>query len=504
MLAPVPVEPMSRAVRTVGLLVAAVVAVSSCRDTPARPDPLRVGLHSAPLTLDPHLHDEAVTRSILGNLFEGLTAFDREMKIVPALAERWENPSDLVWRFHLRRGVTFHDGRPFAARDVVASLERALHHPGSKLSGYLVAVSGVRALADHTVEITTSRPYPILLNKLTFVPVVPAGSPPTISRPVGTGRYRFDGYEEGRVMRLRAHEAHLDGPPPHAAAELHFESDNHARLTRRLAGELDLVHEVAPQEAAATDAAEGHRLAARSGLLVLYLHLRVDRPPFDDPRVRRAVDLALDRRRLVRDMLAGQGTPATQMVSPQVFGYAPQLPATPYDPAAARRLLAEAGHAGGLELELEHRRGRNVGALVAQLAAVGFRVRPVARPWMEMYPRLAGGEVTLYLGGWSCASGDASDLFDSMVHSRDPLRGYGDSNFNGYASPQLDRLIEASATLDMQERRDTLHVAMRRLRDELPVVPLVVPYALYGVAEELLWEPRLDSRIFLWEAARGG
>lgn len=463
--------------------------------------PLRVALHSAPLTLDPHEHDEAVTRTVLGNLYDALTAFDPEMRVVPALATRWENPNDLTWRLHLRSGVRFHDGRPFTARDAAASLERALHDPQTKLSGYLVAVAGIRVLDPETLEITTSRPYPILLNKLAFVPIVPADAPATITRPIGTGRYQFAGYLPGGAIQLRGFAGHWAGPPPFAEAELRFVGDNGARLQALLDGSVDLVHEVAPTDAARLAAAPGLRLAARSGLLVLYLHLRMDAPPFDDPRVRRAVDLAIDRERLVRELLAGQGTPAGQMVTPQVFGYEPELkPRATADVAEARRLLAAAGHPGGLDLDLEFRVGREVGPLVAQLAAAGIRVRPVARPWDEMYRRLADGQVTLYFGGWSCASADASDLFDSMVHSR--RDGYGDSNFNGYASPELDRLVEASEILDMDERRAVLRRAMRLLHDELPVVPLVVPYSLYGVRRDLAWEPRLDSRVFLWEVSR--
>ena len=104
--------------------------------------------------------------------------------------------------------------------------------------------------------------------------------------------------------------------------------------------------------------------------------------------------------------------------------------------------------------------------------------------------------MAFYYGSWQCASGDASDLFDNKIHTRDSARGYGDSNSNGYSNPALDKLIESSgATLNMNERRRILESAMRLLAADLPLIPLAVPYNLYGVRTDLAWAPRLDSRI---------
>src|SRR5579863_10398793 len=142
--------------------------------------PLRIALHADPLTLDPHLRNELLTFSVLRNFYEALTAFDAGTKVGPALAESWENSNELTWIFHLRRGVHFHDGREFTARDVVWSFDRARGSLGSNVGSYLVAIERVQELDPHTIQITTRRPYPILLNKLAFVFIVPAGSPPEI------------------------------------------------------------------------------------------------------------------------------------------------------------------------------------------------------------------------------------------------------------------------------------------------------------------------------------
>ena len=162
----------------------------------------------------------------------------------------------------------------------------------------------------------------------------------------------------------------------------------------------------------------------------------------------------------------------------------------------SRSAMEAAGYPSGLDAVLEYRDGQDVAALRAQLAEAGIRLRPQPQPWSELYPRLLRGQVTFYYGSWQCSSGDASDLFDNKVHTRDPARGYGDSNSNGYSNPALDELIESSgATLNMNERRRILENAMRVLDADLPLIPLAVPFSLFGVRTALAWAPRLDARI---------
>ncbi|HYL05049.1 MAG TPA: ABC transporter substrate-binding protein [Thermoanaerobaculia bacterium] len=459
--------------------------------------PLRLVFHSDPQGLDPHLHDEVATHWVLDNVYDALVTFDADMHVRPTLAVAWDNPDDLTWRFQLRPGVRFQDGRPLAAADVVVSLERARSHPQSKMSGYLVEVAAVRAVDPHTVEVQTRRPYPILLNKLTFIAIVPRDAPPRIVKPLGTGPYRFVSYAPGRGLEL----AVFDGGW-RAAEELEprvsigFESVAAKRVERLTSGRADLIAEMPSQYADRVKSAPGCAVRSAGGLAVNYLQPRVDAPPFSDPRVRRAISLAVDREELVRAMLHGRGAPAGQMVGPKVFGYAPELQPPRRDLAAARQLLAAAGFPGGLDAVLEYRDGQEVAALRAQLAEAGIRLRLRPRPWSELYPRLLRGQVAFYYGSWQCSSGDASDLFDNKVHTRDKARGYGDSNSNGYGNPALDKLIESSgATLNMNERRRILESAMRLLDADLPLIPLAIPFNLFGVRTTLAWAPRLDARI---------
>jgi peptide/nickel transport system substrate-binding protein len=465
--------------------------------------PLRIALHGDPSSLDPHLQSEVVAQSVLGNVYDGLVALDLNMSPIPALAERWENPDDLTWRFHLRAGVVFHDGRALTAGDVVASIERMRGHPRSQGAGYLVAVESAVATGAATVEVRTAQPYPILLNKLAYVAIVPASAPEQIVRPIGTGPYRFVDYEPGGHLRLEGFAEHWRGPPAEPKVEFFFLADPEERLRRLLAGELDLINQLPARNVGELEIQPGFRVAARSSLGVDYLQMSLTTPPFDDPRVRRALDLALDRRQLVEEDLRGQGQPVGQMISPDVFGYDPALLPPERDLETARRLLAEAGHAEGLELTLEYRAGREIAPLVRQLGEAGVKITAVPRPWSEMYPRLNTGVVGFYLGGWVATSADASDLLDHKVHSPDRARGYGRANSNRYRNPEVDARIEQlAAAATMEQRRVLLQQALGRLNQDRAFLPLYTPYELYGLRAGLRWQPRQDARVYAAEMSR--
>lgn len=465
--------------------------------------PLRIAIYDLPHTLDPHLESEFVSFAIASHVYEGLTRLDADLRVEPALAERWESPDALRWRFRLREGVRFHDGRPLTADDVVASLERARRHAGSDWTSYLVAVDRVQAVDPLTVEVVTRRPYSLLLQKLAFILIVPRGAPERIERPLGTGPYRLLGPPSDRRVVLHAFEGYR-GPRP-TEEVVHFEMDpSLERVLRAPPGrQPDIVLAVGPEAAGLIARTPGYTLVTRAGVTTDYLQLRMSRAPFSDLRVRRAVHVGLDRDALVRDVLGGRGRAANQLVGPAVFGHDPSLPRVKRDLAEARRLLAAAGYAEGLELDLEFREGRRVAALVAQLAEIGIRARPRPQPFGDLSARMRRDEVAMYYGGAMASTGDASDLLDSLVHSRLADRSLGESNTIGYRNPALDGLIESAASQGvMAERRATLSQCLRLALDDLPLVPLIMPDDVYGVREGIEWRPRLDGRVLGAEVHR--
>jgi peptide/nickel transport system substrate-binding protein len=464
---------------------------------------VRIAVHSAPQSLDPHLQNEVLTAAVLSNVYDGLTEFDRESKLVPALAAEWTNPDDRTWVFRLRPGVKFHDGRALSAADVVFSLERARRHPGSGLASFLVEVESVREVDPSTVEVRTARPFAALLAKLSPVAVVPRDAPEVIVSPIGTGSYRLLSAGKDRIELQRFPGDWRSVPAPPRLTFL-VAGDPVRRVEMLLAGEVDVAAGLAGEAGERLAGASCCREVAQPGSTVEYLRLSTIVPPFRDARVREAVSLAIDREAYIAQALRGRGQPASQLVVPGVFGYAPDLKAVARDVPRARRLLAEAGLAGGIDVVLEYRSGRRGDLLAAQLAEAGIRVTPQETAWTDLHPRIRKGEVGFYFGGVVAPTAEASDVLDGFVHSRNEARGYGVTNHSRYSNPQADALIEAAATtLDMTRRRELLQEAMRVAVADRFLVPVAGLYEVYGVSRKVRFEPRLDMKLLGREIVRG-
>lgn len=484
-----------------------VLSGAACTPAPraASPDrPLRIALHGAPSSLDPHLQSEVPAQIVLGHIYDSLVNFDLRLRPVPSLAESWENPDALTWRFHLRQGPKFHDGRPLEVEDVIYTLERARRHAKSRQAGALVAVSSIRRVGERTIELHTDLPYPILLNKLATLSIIPQGAPDEIVAPVGTGPYK--------LVRRTADAIELEAVPDYwrlspdnprrypRQVTIFFVGDGEDRIRGLREGRFELIDDLSTSQSTGVMAEPGVRIESLSSLGVTYLQLDVAQKPWDDLRVRQAIDLLLDRDQLVARELDGRGLAVGQLVSNNVFGFNPELLPTRPDPAAARQLLREAGYPAGLEIEIEYREGRDIDAITQQLAAGGVRAQGRARPWSEMYRRLQSGQIGAYLGTWICTSGDASDLLDRKLHTPDPDRGWGDANWSRYSNPALDRLIEESQQMtNPLERGALLKKAMAMTAADLAFVPIYSRFEVYGVRQELDWTPRRDGRVFAFE-----
>jgi len=486
-------------------VIASLLTLAACEKHPSAPvaqRPIRVALYASPQSLDPHRYSEFLTSAVLSNAYESLVSLDRELKITPALAERWENPDERTWRFRLRPGVRFHDGTTLDADDVVYSLERARRLAGSTFTSYLASVQTIRALDGSTVELTTDGAVTVLLGKLAMIHVVPAGYAASDGPSRGTGPYRLSVAREGNGILLRAFEGYWGGQA--ATAELLFVPvlDAEERRRRLLAGELDLLWEVHPDAAKQIEGAACCRIVRQASLVVEVLRVNLAEPPFSDRRVRRAVSLALDRSALAEAIWRGYATPANQLVGRQVLGFEPGREELARDLLRARRLLEEAGYVSGLDLALEYREGRRAQPIRDQLAEAGIRVSLRPRPWTQMLPRLLDGKVSLYYGALVADSGDANDVLASALATRD-ARGAGDSNYSGYSSRELDRLLlEADRAKGIPARTRLLQQAMKLAMDELPIIPLLIPDDIYALRRDIRWSPRADGRVLAWDLRR--
>lgn len=441
---------------------------------------------------NPPTMNESYTLHVNGNVFEGLVRFDSRLNLAPALAERWEDVDERTCVFTLRAGLRFSDGRPVTARDVAASLTAARTR-GWITRDYLQSLESVQALDERRVAVRTRFPYPVLLHKLPWGYVLPADLVERTPVPaVGTGPYRVESWAPGRELVL-ARNPHFRGPAP-AFERARFLAipEASARVEALLRGEADLADQIPPERIDALRTQPGLEVKEHLSSRVLFLGLRMDRPPFADPRVRQAFDLALDREELIARALGGRGTPASQLVPPSIVGFNSRLAMPRPDRQRAGRLLASAGYGDGLAIRLDgtHNRYPNDRAILhevaRQLALIGVRVEVNALDKRDFYAGLA--ESSFHLLGWACESGDAGDALDTLLHS--PTAGLlGSANTTRTSDPTLDSLIDAgNRSAAGAERTAHLQAALARAAELRPVIPLVVPTEAAAVSSRIRWE----------------
>lgn len=446
---------------------------------------------------NPPLANEAYTWLVNASVFEGLTSRDSDHRIEPALALRWENPDERTYVFELREGLRFSDGRPVRARDVAASLLAPARH-GWPNRDYLHSIESAEPHGDRILRVKTRSPDLVLLTKLPWGYVLPEDALDAKPAPsIGTGPYRVDSWSRGRAFLLRRNP-HYRGPAaPFAEALFLVEPDGRKRVSLVTSGHADLADHV-PFEVLDELRSRPDLLAVeRPGLTVMLLALRVDRPPFDDARVREAVELALDREALVAAALGGHGQVATQLVPAAVAGFDPTIRGGVRDLKRARQLLAEAGYSDGAELALDGTHNRYprdrelLAAVAAQLAEAGIRVRQNPLDKRDFFQLVDTGRSSFHLLGFACEAGDAGDALDQLAYS--PGDRLGAINSAGLRDAELDRLIDAANNSTSPfHRLQNLRRALGRLATLRAYVPLVQPNDAVLVGGRVAWEPPLD------------
>ena len=491
-------------VRRTARCAAALAVLAACRAaSPPELSQLVVAYPSTLTVLHPALASDEFSYSISSNVYEPLVDMDAHESLRPGLAVRWHNVDDLTWRFDLRPGAAFHDGRPVDASAVAASLERARLDPALRSVTSFEPVERFSAPSASTVEVRTRFPVPDLAARLTELGIwaEPARSGAALE---GSGPYRVASWTPGGDVVL----ARVRGTGPE---RLVFRAMPTAaeRVDALRRGEVDLIAEVPAQQVAELRAAPGLRVVESRGLRVLFLGMNCEAAeradlappsnPFRDARVRRAVGLAIDRRALVDGPLGGFAEVLDQAVAPEVFGYAKDLPQLVHDPPESRRLLAEAGVAAGFETALDFVPGkyrdveRVVDALVADLGVVGIRVTPRPAAYPQFLDRVDRRDTPFYLRGWS-TSVSAGQTYDILLRS--PAGGFGSSNAGGYSNVELDALLEsAGREPDDAKRLAVLRRAADIIRADMPLVPLYRQFNLYAVRSAVGFEPRLDRTV---------
>lgn len=476
-----------------------VTALSGCAPETARRTRIVVAVPTVPQSPYPHLELEEYSTTILANVYDGLVRQEGDLSVSPSLASSWENPDDTTWIFRLRDGVLLHDGRTLEAAHVVDSYLRTQNDARSEY-GPGRRIKSIRALDPKTVRVETLEPVHAAT---TFAIGVAIESEDPRGPPVGTGAYRLASLREDRSAVLHAFPDHWEGSTEVDVLEFRASLDPRERLTWLREGEADLVPAISIQDAISLDAQPSIRVESSAGLRVVFLGMRCQpnrtpdeaENPFTDSRVRTAVAHAIDRQALLQIGPFSSGEVVDQILAPEVWGYIPEVSEIRHDPDLSRRLLAEAGFSGDLEVVLDYPKGKYIDIervaemVAADLTAVGIptRTNPTT---VEQITR--GEPAPTWLLGWMTTGGGLHS-YELLFHS--PNSGLGTFNLTGFHSEELDTFMDRARALPPEKRLPLVSQIAKEIRSAMPIVPLYRELDQYGLNADLIFKPRLDRRL---------
>ncbi len=482
-----------------GLIALAVPAAAQ------EPGELRVGSRGDALTLDPYAQAEGPTFNLLNQMYETLTAFGQDLQLEGSLATSWEVLEPTRWRFQLRDGVTFHDGTPFTSDDVVFSIERA-QQQASDYRPYVSHIVEITAVDGLTVDVVTDQPMPLLPRDLTNILIMSrawceennatqvqdfsAGDENYAVRHTnGTGPFKLEIREQDiRTVMMRNDDWWgFDGEGDSNVQRLTYLSisNDATRIAALLSGEVDLVTDPPLQDLRRIERTPGFHLEEVPQVRTIFLGLEQGAEelqtsnirganPFADERVRRAMYMALDMDAVQARIMRGRSAPAGMLVAPGIDGWDEELDTRlPFDPDAARELMADAGYEDGFSVRLDCPNNRYVNdeavcqAIVAMLARIGIEVSLEALPKTLHFPKVENGESDFYMLGWTPGTLDSTDVF-SYLYATTAIWNKGH-----YSNPEADDLIARIMTeFDPEIRDQMVHAVWSLVTEDVAYLPL--------------------------------
>ncbi|WP_235034890.1 ABC transporter substrate-binding protein [Roseomonas sp. 18066] len=509
------------------VLAGAAVMLALNAAAPARARDLTIGVTSAVTALDPHYHNLSSNFNVALNIFDRLIDQDAQQRLVPGLASAWTAIDDTTWEFTLRPGISFHDGSPFGAEDVAASLRRVPAVPNSPGSYevYTRAITEIIVVDPLTLRLKTAQPAPLLPVDLSSVDIISRAHEKASTADfnsgvatIGTGPYRFVAYAAGDRLQLRRNDAYWGRAPAWENATIRIIPGSGVRIAALLSGDVQAIDNVPPTDARHLAANSAVRVESTRSNSVLFLHMdqfrdqtpmvtdRAGQPlpqnPFKDIRVRRALSLAIDRRTLTERLMEGAAAPASQLLADGFFGVSPRLQPDRHDPEAAKKLLAEAGYPNGFSLTIAGSNNRYlndakvVQAIAPMLIRVGIEAKVATFPW-SVFITQAGAPhyaYSLFLAGNSATTGEASFPLRAQFATVNRETGMGSSNRARYSNPEVDRVLaEAMRTVDDRQREALLQKVAEIAMADQAVIPLFYQNNVFATRVGYRYTPRSDG-----------
>jgi peptide/nickel transport system substrate-binding protein len=459
---------------------------------------------------------DVASLSVNHNIFNALVGFDELFRVKAELAESWNNPDNLTWRFRLRKNVKFHNGYELTAEDVKYSIDLVKNDENHVLRDLLISVNKTRVVNNLTVDIITYKPCPILLNKLTDVLIVSKkyqeGSDSKL--PVGTGAYKYAEYSHNNYTILERFDDYWKDKPDVKTVTFKVIENSSERRDALLSKEVDIAENILPADYNNLSNISYISLYTVTHPTVVYLSFDFrennsstygsQKNPLSDVRVRKAIYHSINVSEIIerisnKTMIC---EPASQFVTPLIYGYNPNISRLDYDLDEARRLLNESGYLHGFNLTMdcpiEFYEHTTICEIVdEQLSSIlNFSLNIISLE--EFFRKILERNTSFYIIGWMAATGDGGEIYDYLIRTVDKEIGTGTYNAGYYSNSEVDRIAdEISYTLDFEERLNLMQKGFKIAADDVACIPLVSTKLIYGVKDFINWAPNPNMNIIV-------
>ena len=496
------------------LVVALLLAVVPAGHAQPK-DTLTVALPSHAPTLDPAMHFERVGILVNINMFDSLLHRSTKLEYEPGLATSWKALNETTWEFKLRKGVKFHNGDTLTAEDVKFSIERVTE-PGKEKKkspqyGNIRAIKEVRIVDADTVHVVTDRPFPLLLERLVFFPIVPKKHVEKVgddafgsTAPVGTGPWKFVEWKRDQHIKLEAFDGYWRGKPPFKYLVFRAIPEVATQIAELKTGGVDIIRSVSADIQPELKAHPQTYVTSSPILRVHQIAFDMRFPPFDKKLARQAANYAIDKQAVIQKLMGGLGTQVATNVQPAAFGFDPDVKPFPYDPKKAKELLAQAGypngvditiHSGDIAIRPQHE------AMAQMLTEVGLRTNAriwdPGPAWNKFYQTDGKATNGVYVTWGNYSVFDADAVLHPLFHSE--VGGWIGKWYTRVEG--LDKLIdEGRSTLNQAQRKRTYAQIQRMIREEAPAVFLFTQYDTLGISKRVEYAARGDEWLWLFDA----
>jgi peptide/nickel transport system substrate-binding protein len=453
-------------------------------------------------TLNPYGHSTTQIYPTWKHVIEPLVEWSWSKKqLVPILAESWSNPDHNTWVFKLKKGIKFHDGSDFTSADVVHSFTRIQKDPDSKQASSIAHVIAIEAVDPVTVRLRTKSPDAALLfrfitNKSAYDRL---GAAAADKLALGTGPYKFKDWVRGQwfVVEKNPGYAHSDHKPTVDEIVFRNIAESETAITSLLNREVDVISNVPPESAARVTGVA--RIESARTINIMFLGMHTSVPQFNNKLVRQAVNYAIDRNALAKNVLKGYAYPMDAPVGPDQYGYSREIrPKYTHDPAKAKKLLAQAGYPDGFEVDFlvpvgQYNKVKEVAEVIgAMLNQVGIRTKLHTQDQDTGFAAIQNGKVGMYIFGRGAVI-DPSEYLHQYFRT-------GVTKRLEFSNPAVDAALEAEqASFDPAQRVKLLEKAMSVLMDEAPVAWLYQYQGLQGVSNKFDFKANPGEDVYGWD-----